>query len=179
MGARAEVMNSVLQKILGWQRRTQSEGERVQPITHDARYGSTREAAANEVHQRRFASRFFAWMARQIRSGLSYHISKIQSAFENACVRDSRGCNYIVEYAAFASTRGHFIPDSSWDDAVVERICDASFCQEQEQLDGVTLTSKSQQDDNTALAPGDALNAVRMLNHPLSWGLTGSKFSYG
>ena len=70
-----------------------------------------------------------------------------------------------MEYAACASTRGiHFIPDSSWDTAIVVRFSDASFCQEQEQLDGVTRNSKSQQAGITALL---------MLIHPLSWSLTG------
>ena len=51
-------------------------------------------------------------------------------------------------------------------------ISDASFCQEQEQLDGVTQNFKSQQACVTALAPGNALNAEKMLIHPLSWSST-------
>ena len=47
-------------------------------------YGLTREATASKEHQRRFASRFLAWIGRQIRPDLSYHNSKIQSSFENA-----------------------------------------------------------------------------------------------
>ena len=47
-----------------------------------------------------------------------------------------------------------------------------SFCQEQEQVDGITENFKSQQACITALAPGDALNAERMLIHPLSWSST-------
>ena len=45
-------------------------------------------------------------------------------------------------------------------------ISDASFCQEQEQLDGITQNFKSQQACITALAPGNALKAERMLIHP-------------
>ena len=68
------------------------------------------------------------------------------------------------------STRGIcFSSVCSWRDAVVVTISDASFCQEQEQLDGITLNFKSQQACITALAPGNALNAGRMLIHPLSW----------
>ena len=48
-------------------------------------------------------------------------------------------------------------------------ISNASFCQEQEQLDGITRNSKAQQAGITALAPGDALNAEKMLIHLLSW----------
>ena len=127
MGARAEVTNSVLQQFLVWK--------------------------ASKVHQSRFASQCLAWIARQIRSDLSCHISKIQSAFENACVRDSREFNYIVEYAAFASTRGvQFIPDSS------RGHCDCREVQRRQFL--------SRKRNNLT-------NAVRMLIHPLSWSLTG------
>ena len=34
----------------------------------------------------------------------------------------------------------HCIPDSSWDDAIVVKFSDASFCRELEQHDGVTKT---------------------------------------
>ena len=145
MGARAEVMNSVLQKFLFGkeEQKAMDNTERIQPMTHDARYGLTREASVRKVHQWSFASRFLAWIARQVRPDFSYHISKIQSAFENACARHSRECNYIVEYAAFASTRGiHVIPGSSWCDTIVVRFSDASFCQEQEQLGAVVQNSR-------------------------------------
>ena len=70
-------------------------------------------------------------------------------------------------------TRGiYFSLDSSWDDAVVVTIIDASFCPEQEQIDGVTQNFKSQQACITALALGNALNAEKMLIHPLSWSST-------
>ena len=42
---------------------------------------------------------------RQTRHDLSYRISKIQSTFENPCVRDLRECKHISEYVTFASTR--------------------------------------------------------------------------
>ena len=64
-----------------------------------------------------------------------------------------------------------FSPDSSWDDAVVT-ISDASFCQEQEQFDGVTQNCKPQQACITALAPSNVLNAEKMLIDPLSWSST-------
>ena len=92
----------------------------------------------------------------------------MQSAFENTC----------VIYAASASTRGiHFSLDFSWNDAVVVTISDASFCQEQEQLDRVSQNSTPRQVYITALELGDALNAARMLIHTLSWGLTENQSS--
>ena len=82
---------------------------------------------------------------RQTRHDLSCRISKIQSTFENPCVRDLRECNLILEYVTSASTRDiSFSPDFSWDDAAVVTISDASVCQENEQIDGVTQNSKSQ-----------------------------------
>ena len=51
-------------------------------------------------------------------------------------------------------------------------ISDASFCQELERIHGVTQNFKSQQGCITALAPGNALNAEKMLIHPLSWSST-------
>ena len=146
--------------------------ERVQPITYDARNGLTRKATADETHQLRSVTQSLAWIARQTRPDLSYRISKIQRTFENACVGD-RECNRIVEYATSASTRGIcFSPDFSLDDAVVATISDASFCQEQEQIDGVTQNFKSQQACIAALALGNALHAEKMLIHPLSWSST-------
>ena len=80
--------------------------ERVQPITFDAKHGLTRKATANEVHQLRAVTRSLAWVARETRPDLSYRISKIQSILENACVRDLRGCNRIVEHSISTSKRG-------------------------------------------------------------------------
>ena len=57
----------------------------------------------------------------------------------------------------------YFSPAFSWDDAVVVTISDASFFQEQEQLDGITDNFKSQQACISALAPGNALNAGKMI----------------
>ena len=134
--------------------------ERIQPITYDMRHSLTRKAKADKLHQLRSVTQSLAWIARQTRPDLSYRISKIQSTFENACVRDLRECNRIVEYATSTSTR---------DIAVVVTISDASFCQAQEQIDGVTQNFKSQQACITALALGNALNAEKMLTHQLSW----------
>ena len=80
--------------------------ERLQSITHDAKRGVTRKATADEIHQLRSVTQSLAWIARQTRPDFSHRISKIRSTFENACVRDLRECNRIVEYATSTSTRG-------------------------------------------------------------------------
>ena len=185
----AEAMNSVLQQFLvGKEEHTRfrfcgkefpqdedfgvrviakDNTERVQPNTYDAKYGLTRKATTSEVHQLRSVTQSPAWIARQTRPDFSYRISKIQSTFENACVKDLRECYRIVEYPTYTSTRCIY-----WDDAVVVTISDASFFQEQEQLDGITQNFKSQQACITALALGNALTAERMLVHFLSWSST-------
>ena len=129
--------------------------ERVQPIAFDARHGLTRKGTASEVHQLRSVTESLAWIARQTRPDLSCRISMIQRTFENACVRDLRECNRIVEYDISTSTRGIcFSPVWSWDDAVVATISDASLGQVQEHVDGITQKNfKSQQACITALAP--------------------------
>ena len=57
------------------------------------------------ITQLRSVTQSLAWIARQTRPDLSYRISKIQSTFENACVRDLRECKRIVEYAISTPTR--------------------------------------------------------------------------
>ena len=70
-------------------------------------------------------------------------------------------------------TRGvYFLQISSWDDAVVVTISDASFCQ---QIDGVTQNFKSQQACITAWALGNALESEKRHIHPLSWSSTRSR----
>ena len=107
----------------------------------------------------------------------------MQNTFENASVRDFRECNRILENATSSSTRGfYFSADSSWDDAVVT-ISEASFCQEQEPIDGVTQNFKSQ------LAQAISLKRcivcaciegfflcwfVQFVSHDLLWGETGN-----
>ena len=85
---------------------TKDNTERVQPITYNVKKGLTRKGTADEVHQLRSVTQSLAWIARQTRPDLSYRISKIQTTFENACVRDFRQCNRIVEFAISTSTRG-------------------------------------------------------------------------
>ena len=50
--------------------------EGVQPITHDAKHGLTRNATADEIHQLRSVTQSLAWIARQTCPDLSYRISK-------------------------------------------------------------------------------------------------------
>ena len=101
---------------------------------------------------------------------LSFRISKIQSTFENTYAGDLRECNKIVEYATSTSTPGIYLsPGFRGTMQLFVTISDARFCQEQEQVDGITQNFKSQQACIKALAHGNELNAEKMLIHPLSW----------
>ena len=70
------------------------------------------------------------------------------------------------------------ISDSSGDRAVFARFSDDSICVNRNISMQSSRTPESQQADIAALAPGDALNAVRMLVRPLSWSLSGLKLTY-
>ena len=108
-----EAMNSVLQQMLvdneeygtfrfcgkefrqvadfGIHVRAKDNTERVQPITYDVKHGSTHTQS-------------LAWSRKANTTS--------QNTFENACVRDLRECNLIVEYATSTSSRViYFSPD--------------------------------------------------------------------
>ena len=84
--------------------------ERVQPITHDAKHGSTRKATASKVHQLRSSHSLLLGSQEK-------HVLTVQNTFrrfkestlENACVRDLRECKRVVDHAASISTRGIFL----------------------------------------------------------------------
>ena len=176
-GARAGVMNLVLQKFSTSKEEHGAKGNfvRVQPITHDARCDSTREATKSGVHQEKFNSRFFAWIARQTRSDLRYRISKILSTFEKClcqrltCARLHSGMCSIRLHELYQFLfqilleRQRLLRDAATTTSVMNR----------NNLMKSSRTPESQQADITALEPGDALNAVTMLIRPLSWSLTG------
>ena len=104
-----------------------------------------------------------AWIARQTRLDLCHRLSKIQSTFENVLVRDSRECERLGIC---------IVHHRSWKDPVFLAIHDANFCQETQHHCGITQHFKSQQTYITALAPGNAPNADKMIMHPLCWSPT-------
>ena len=129
------------------------------------KHGLTRKATADEIHPSRSVTQSLAWIARQTRPDLSYRISKLQSTFE--CVKDLRECNRIVEYAIFASTCGiYFSLGFPWNDAVVATISDAVSVKNR------SSSTESLRISSHKLALGNALNAEKMLIHPLSWSST-------
>ena len=140
--------------------------ERIQQITCDLKHGLTRKATADEIHQLRSVKKSLAWIARQTRPDLSNRTSKIQSTFENACVRNLRECNRIVEYATSTSTRGiYFSPESSWEDArLLRRSVTPVSANNNEQIG----TSNHNRVVSQLWLLGNALNTEKILIHPLS-----------
>ena len=65
-----------------------------------------------------------------------------------------------------------FSPEFIWHDAVIVTTSDAVFCQETEHHDGIAQHFKSRQAYIKALAPSNALNAEKMVTHPLCWSST-------
>ena len=150
--------------------------EQAQPITHDVKHGLTRMATADEIHQLRSVTQSLAWISRQTRPDLSYRIPKIQSTFEKCmCSRLARMQSYCRICNICIHAWHLFSPNFLGMMQPLQRLATPVSVKnriEQDQLDGVTQNFKSQQACITALAPGNALNAEKMLIHPLSWSST-------
>ena len=95
----AEAMSSVLQQLLvgkeehnnfrflrkriptdedfGIHATAKENTERVQPITHNAKHDLTRNVTADEIHQPRYVTQSFAWIAKQTRPDFKHRILKI------------------------------------------------------------------------------------------------------
>ena len=115
-----------------------------------------------------------AWVARQVRPGLSYRVSKLQSVAGKGCIKDIRDCNKLLEYAQSCSDEGIFFSSEGidWDDAVLCSISDASFCNEKVIINGVLEDGRSQQGYVCCLAPPGILNMTEATIHPISWSST-------
>ena len=111
-----------------------------------------------------------AWVARQVRPGLSYRVSKLQSVAGKGCIKDIRDCNKLLEYAQSCSDEGIFFSSDGidWDDAVLCSISDASFCNEKVIINGVLEDGRSQQGYVCCLAPPGILNMTEATIHPIS-----------
>ena len=106
--------------------------EKIRPIDiGDKRRGSDK-CDAEETTCLRSVVAAMAWIARQVRPGLSYRVSKLLSKAGKGFVKDMRECNKVLDYAQASSTEGLCFASSgvTWDDAVVCTITDASFCNE-------------------------------------------------
>jgi len=116
-----------------------------------------------------------AWVARQVRPTLSCRVSKLQTVAGKATGNDLRECNKTLEYALETSTEGIFYSTEMgpWDDSVVCSINDASFGNEEVEVQpGVWEDGGSQQGGSIRLAPADVVNATVTTVHPISWSST-------
>ena len=92
------------------------------------------------------------------------------NTFEHAFVRDLRECRHTLEYAVSTAERGIYLS------LVVARtmlfvrqsVMQAN-CQETKLRDAFTKHYKSQHACSTAVAPGNTMNADKMIVHPLCW----------
>ena len=148
--------------------------EKIRPIDIGDKKRSTDKCNAEENTCLRSVVAAMAWVARQVRPGLSYRVSKLQSVAGQGYVKDMRDCNKVLEYAHETSSLGiHFASEGiSWDDAVVCSISDASFCNETVNIAGVLEPGRSQQGYMVALAPAGIVNMSEAVIHPISWSST-------
>ena len=148
--------------------------EKIRPIDIGVKRRGTDKCTPEETTCLRSVVASLAWVARQVRSGLSYRVSKLQSVAGKGFVKDMRECNKVLEYAQQHSSEGIFFSSSgiTWDDAVVCTITDASFCNETVVIDGVSEPGRSQQGYIVCLAPAAMLNLTEAIIHPISWSST-------
>jgi hypothetical protein len=142
--------------------------EKIRPIDIGAKRKGINKNTAEETTCLRSVVASLAWVARQVRPGLSYRVSKLQSVAGNGSVKDLRECNKVLEYALETFDQGiHFASEGlSWDDAVVCTITDASFCNETVVVDdgfpgGTMEPGRSQQGYVVCLAPADMVRRRR------------------
>ena len=148
--------------------------EKIRPIDIGEKRKGSDKCNASETTCLRSVVASLAWIARQVRPGLSYRVSKLQSVAGKGTIKDMRECNKVLEYAQGTSTEGiHFASEGiSWDDAVVTSISDASFCNEKIVIDGVVEDDRSQQGYLICLAPAGIVNMMQAVIHPLGWSST-------
>ena len=86
--------------------------EKIKPIDIAATRRANDRCTAGETTAFRSVVASIAWVARQVRPGVSYRVSKLQSAAGNGTVKDMRTCNKVFEYMQSTSHVGiHF---TSW-----------------------------------------------------------------
>jgi len=148
--------------------------EKIRPIDIGEKRRGTDKCTVEETTCLRSVVASLAWVARQVRPGLSYRVSKLQSVAGKGYIKDMRECNKVLEYAQQHSTEGIFFSSEgiTWDEAVVCTITDASFCNETVVIDGVPEPGRSQQGYIVCLAPAGMLNLTEAIIHPISWSST-------
>ena len=80
--------------------------EKIRPIDIGEKRKGTDKCTAEETTCLRSVVASLAWVARQVRPGLSYRVSKLQSVAGKGYIKDMRDCNKVLEYAQEHSTEG-------------------------------------------------------------------------
>ena len=148
--------------------------EKIRPIVIGDKKRNADKNTENETTCLRSVVAGMAWVARQVRPGLCYRVSKLQSVAGNGCIKDIRECNKVLEYAQSCSDEGIFFASEGiiWDEAVVCSISDASFCNETVIINGESEPGRSQQGYICCLAPAGIVNMTEAVIHPISWSST-------
>ena len=81
----------------------------------------TDKCSAGEDTALRSVTASLAWVARQVRPGLSYRVSKLACKGGKGTVKDMRQANKVLEYALQTSDKGLFFSSEgiNWDEAVL------------------------------------------------------------
>jgi hypothetical protein len=121
--------------------------EKIRPIIIGDEKRNADKNTENETTCLRSVVAGMAWVARQVRPGLCYRVSKLQSVAGNGCIKDIRECNKVLEYAQSCSDEDIFFASEgiTWNEAVVCSISDASFRNETVIINGESEPGRSQQ----------------------------------
>ena len=121
--------------------------EKIRPINIGDNRKLTDKCTTGEITALRSVTASLAWIARQVRPGLSYRVSKLQCVAGKSTIKDLRQCNKVLEYALETSEQGFYYASDgiNWKDAVVCAIADASFGNEFDEVADDMEPGRSQQ----------------------------------
>ena len=155
---------------LGIKVTTKDNTEKIRPIDIGEKRKLIDKCTPGEITALRSVTASLSWVARQVRPGLSYRVSKLQCVAGKGTVKDMREANKVLEYALSTSHEGLYSSSEfDWDNSVVCTITDASFSNEQEVVGEELEGGRSQQGHIVCLAPADVVNLAVATIHPISW----------
>ena len=103
--------------------------EEIKPITIGPNRKANDKCNERECTAFRSVVASIAWIARQVRPGVSYRVSKLQAIAGSGTVKDMKMVNKLLDYMQSTSNVGiHFTSNRlDWDDMIVLSISDAFF----------------------------------------------------
>jgi hypothetical protein len=148
--------------------------EKIRPIDIGEKRKQTDACTSGEITALRSVTASLAWVARQVRPGLSFRVSKLQCIAGKGKIKDLRTANKVLEFALGTSEEGLYFKAEGieWDEAVICTVTDASFANEVEIVNDLEEPGRSQQGYIICLAPADILNRMTAVVHPIAWSST-------